>query len=335
MREGRGGIVGIGGVQGIIRIELVRGIERVVGTEPIGSIDRVTRIETIGRVEGIVGRIDLCGVQRMGLSEAEAQRRMAARGPLARLPTSRSYASIIRANVLTVFNLILASLGALALVFDDWRDALFLGVLVSNSGIGIVQEVRAKRTLDRLAALVAPTATVVRDGRVRKVAVEALVVGDVVHLEAGDQVVADGFLTESQGLILDESILTGESQPVAHIAGEEIRAGSFAVEGTGRYHLTAVGLETWAQRLVGEARAFRHPHSPLERGLNRLLGLLVAVAVPLGALLVFTLWHRHVPLSDAVPAAIAGGVSLVPEGLMLLTSLTYAALRCGWHTTES
>ena len=81
--------------------------------------------------------------------------------------------------------------------------------------------------------------------------------------------------------------------------------------------MTAVGLETWAQRLVGEARAFRHPHSPLERGLNRLLGLLVAVAVPLVALLVFTLWHCHVPFSDAVSAAIAGGVSLVPEGLML------------------
>ena len=120
---------------------------------------------------------------RTGLAEREAQERLARRGPLPAVQTSRSYASIVRANVFTVFNLILAVFGALTLVFGDWRDALFLGVLVSNSAIGITQEVRAKRALDRLAALVQPTASVVRDGRVRKVHVDGLVAGDLVRLD--------------------------------------------------------------------------------------------------------------------------------------------------------
>ncbi len=148
-----------------------------------------------------------------GLSEAEAGRLLAARGPFAPPATSRSLKSIVRANVFTFFNLILAVFGALTLWFGDWRDALFLGILVANSAIGIGQELRAKRALDRLSAEVAPHATVVRDGEPRVVGVEDVVVGDLVRLSAGDGVVADGTLVESAGLTLDESILTGESRP--------------------------------------------------------------------------------------------------------------------------
>jgi magnesium-transporting ATPase (P-type) len=167
------------------------------------------------------------------LSEAEAQRRLAEAGERRPPATSRSYASIVRANTLTVFNLILVVFGALTLTFGDWRDALFLGVLVANTTIGIVQEVRAKHALDRLAALVAPTATVVRDGNAREAAVAELVPGDLVRLKAGDQVVADGRLTEAESLGIDASILTGEPEPVAAGGGDEIRSGSFAVEGGG------------------------------------------------------------------------------------------------------
>jgi len=259
-----------------------------------------------------------------GLSEEEARRRLQARGPVEQPSSSRSYASIVRANVFTVFNLILLVFGVLTLVFGDWRDALFLGVLVSNSGIGIVQEVRAKRALDRLAALVAPTATVVRDGHPRRVAVEEVVAGDLVRLDAGDQVVADGNLESSESLTLDESILTGESLSVGRSAGEEIRSGSFAVEGTGAYTVTAVGPESYAARIAGEARAFRHPRSPLERALNRLLLTLLVVMVPLGILLGAALWERRTPAGEAVPTSVAAVVSLIPEGLILLASLTYA-----------
>ena len=259
-----------------------------------------------------------------GLREAEAARRLAERGPLPRVQSSRSYASIVRANVFTVFNLILAVFGTLTLVFGDWRDALFLGVLVSNAAIGITQEVRAKRALDRLAALVEPTAQVVREGLVHSLPVEAIVRGDLVRLAPGDQVVADGTLEEAELLRLDESILTGEAEPVEREAGEEIRSGSFVVEGAGSFVVTAVGPDSYAERVAGQARAFRHPRSPLERALNRLLLTLVLVMVPLGLLLGSALWERRTPFDEAVPTSVAAVVSLVPEGLILLASLTYA-----------
>ena len=259
-----------------------------------------------------------------GLSEAEAARRLAERGPADPVPTGRSYTSIVRANVFTVFNLILAVAGGLTLAFGQWQDALFLAVLVGNAGIGTAQEVRAKRALDRLAALVAPQATVVRDGVARLRAIEELVPGDLVRIGAGDQIVADGTLEEAESLEIDESILTGESQPVARQAGEDVRSGSFAVEGVGAFTVTAVGEDSYAARLTGEARSFRHPRSPLERALNKLLFVLVAAMVPLGVALGYALWHRHAPLHTAVPTSVAAVVTLVPEGLILLASLTYA-----------
>ena len=260
-----------------------------------------------------------------GLTEAEAQRRLAARGPVLPPASSRSTASIVRANVFTVFNAILVGMGVLTLAFGAWQDALFLAIVVANTGIGIAQELRAKRKLDELAALVAPHATVVRDGRAREVAVEDVVEGDLLRIEAGDQVVADGTLDEAAGLRLDESILTGESRPVARGPGEEVRSGSFAVEGAGAFVVTAVGDDSYAQRIAGEAREFRHPRSPLERALNRLLLVLVAVMVPLGTIFVYSLWQRDVPIREAVTTAVAGIVTLVPEGLVLLLSLTFAA----------
>ena len=260
-----------------------------------------------------------------GLSEDEAARRLSTRGHASRRTSGRSYASIVRANVLTVFNLILAAFGVVTLVFGDWRDALFLGVIVANSVIGVTQEVRAKRALDRLSLLVAPHARVLRDGSVRPAAVEEVVVGDVVMLEPGDQLVADGRLLVASDLRLDESILTGESEPADRAVGDDVRSGAFAVEGTGAYEVEAVGSDSFAARLTGEARSFRHPRSPLERAVNRLLYFLVALVVVLGALLGFSLYHRHVHLHAAVATATAGVVTLVPEGLMVLVSLTYAA----------
>jgi cation-transporting P-type ATPase E len=254
----------------------------------------------------------------------EASRLLTERGPVPPVQTSRSYASIVRANVLTLFNLILAVAGGLTLSFGNWQDALFLGILVGNAGIGTVQEVRAKRALDRLTALVAPHATVVRDGTPRRVEVEELVPGDLVRVGPGDQVVADGTLEEAESLRLDESILTGESRALDRSAGDDVRSGSFAVEGTGTYLVRAVGEDSYAARLAGEARTFRHPRSPLERALNRLLFILIAVMIPLGVMLGYALWHRHASVHTAVPTAVAAVVTLVPEGLILLVSLTYA-----------
>jgi P-type E1-E2 ATPase len=259
-----------------------------------------------------------------GLSEAEAARWLEARGPLEPPQTSRSLASIVRANVFTLFNLILVAAGVLTFAFGHWEDALFIGILVANSGIGILQEWRAKTALDRLAALVAPRATVVRDGQPREVGVEEVVEGDLVQLAPGEQLVADGTLERADGLRLDESILTGESRAVRRRPGDEVRSGSFAVEGAGYYTVTAVGKDSYAERLAAVARDFRHPRSPLERSLNVLLLVLTGIMIPLGAILGYALWAEQTPLDEAVPTAVAAVVTLVPEGLILLTSLTYA-----------
>ncbi len=260
-----------------------------------------------------------------GLTEVEAARRLAAAGDRGPPETSRSYASIVRANVLTVFNAILAAFGTLTLIFGDVRDALFLGIIVANSAIGIIQEVRAKQALDRLSLLVAPRARVQRDGASKEIKVEEVVSDDLVLLAPGDQLIADGRVVAASDLRVDESVLTGESEPARRGVGEDVRSGAFVVEGTGAYVVTAVGADSFASRITGEARSFRHPRSPLERAINRLLYALVGLVVGLGAILGFSLYHRHVALSTAVSTSSAGVVSLIPEGLVVLISVTYAA----------
>jgi cation-transporting P-type ATPase E len=259
-----------------------------------------------------------------GLSEAQAAARLAASGPPRKPVTSRSYRSIVRANVLTVFNLILAVFGAVTLAFGDWRDALFLGVIVANTTIGIAQETRAKRALDRLALLVAPRALAVRGGQEREIAVGEVVVGDLLRVGPGDQIVADGEIVEAHELRLDESILTGETEAIERGPGESVQSGAFVADGAGAYVVSAVGEQSFAARIVGEARSFRHPRSPLEQAVNRLLYGLVVLMVGLGAVLGYSLYHRHVHIHEAVSTSVAGAVSLVPEGLIVLLSLTYA-----------
>ena len=260
-----------------------------------------------------------------GLTETEAAGRLAARGVVRDAPTSRSTATIVRANAITPFNAVLLALGLLTLVFADWRDALFLAIILTNTGIGIWQELHARRKLDQLAALVAPQAVVVRDGASRSLHVSEIVVGDLVLLAPGDQVVADGRLRSGIDLRLDESILTGEAKAVSRGVGDEIRSGSFVVEGTGSFDVAAVGSDSYAERIAGTARAFRHPRSPLERAIDRLLYVLLGVMVPLGAMLIVALWKQDVAVSHAVESAVAGMVTLIPEGLVLLVSITYAA----------
>ncbi|HWH15017.1 MAG TPA: HAD-IC family P-type ATPase [Miltoncostaeaceae bacterium] len=259
-----------------------------------------------------------------GLSEAEAARILELRGGEPEARPSRSTRSIVRANTLTLFNLILVVFGVLTLTAGDWRDALFLAILVGNSGIGIIQELRSKRALDRLAALVTPSARVVRDGRERSIPVGRVVPGDLIVAAAGDQIVADGPVVRADGLALDESVLTGESVAVPRDIGDEVRAGSFVAEGAGAYRAEAVGADSYAQRVTGEAREFRHPLSPLQMQVNRLLVVLTAIMVPLGISFAVVLARRDTPFRDAVSEATAGVVTLVPEGLILLVSLAYA-----------
>ena len=262
---------------------------------------------------------------RRGLTEAEAQRLLAAAGEREALPSSRTTASIVRANTFTVFNLILLVFFVVVVAAGRPADGLFLGVLIANTGLGITQELRAKRALDRAALLVAPHARVVREGREREVPVAELVDGDLVMLAPGDQVLADGRVAESVGLMLDESQLTGESVPVARQEDDEILSGAFCVEGRGAYVAERTGSNSYAARLLNEAREQTQQRSPLEVQINRLLKVLVGVMVPLGAAFVAVLIAGDVPFREAAAVSTAGIVSLVPEGLVLLTSLTFAA----------
>jgi P-type E1-E2 ATPase len=239
--------------------------------------------------------------------------------------SSRSYLSIVRANVFTVFNLIIGGFGVVTLLLGDPQDVLFVGVVVANSGIGIAQEVRAKRALDRLSLLVAARATVERDGVAREVAPDQVVLDDVVRLMPGDQLVADGKLLSARDLRLDESVLTGESEAVARGPGEGVRSGAFVVEGAGTYRVTAVGEDSFAARVTGRARTFRHPRSPLERAVNRMLYATVVLVIGLGAVLGYSLHARAVSLHTAVVTSSAGIVTLIPDGLVVLVSLIYAA----------
>ena len=258
-----------------------------------------------------------------GLSEAEAQRRLEARGKPRKPPTSRSYWSILRANLFTLPNDILLVLGAVTIALGELADALFLGVVAANAGIGSFQEIRAKKALDRLSALVKPVARVSRDGDERSVDVSAVVEGDLVRVEPGDQIVADGTVVAGESLRVDESILTGESRAVEKALGDHVLSGSFVVEGVGAYTATAVGEDSYSERLVGEARTFRHPTSPLQRGVNRLVVTLVILAVPLVGALIVSLVLRDAQFHEGLPTVVAAAVTMVPEGLILLTSIVY------------
>jgi magnesium-transporting ATPase (P-type) len=224
----------------------------------------------------------------------------------------------------TIPNGILLLFGVLTITFASWRDALFLGILVSNIAIGSFQEIRSKRALDRLAALVAPDAVVVRDGVDRRVPVEEVVVGDLVRVGPGDQVVADGTVVTADGLALDEANLTGESELAVRGQGESVWSGSFAVEGAALFEATAVGPDSRAERLTATTRAFRHPRSPLERANDRLMLWLVALSVPLAIGLTVSVFAHAETSAARVQAVTAGIVNLVPEGLILLISVTAA-----------
>src|ERR1700761_6429105 len=259
-----------------------------------------------------------------GLTQTEAEQRLKAAGSPHEQRTSRSYLSIAIANTFTIFNLILLGFGIATIVFGNPKDALFLGILVANVAIGTFQEVRAKRALDKLAALVVAKATVVRDGEPRQVPVEEVVVGDLVRVGSGDQLPADGELVRADGLALDESDLTGESEPVVRKVGDEVFSGTFALEGEGDFEATAVGAESHAAQLTATAKAFRHPRSPLEKAMDRLLIVMVGMMAPLGIGLAVSLAIRNVGQADAVETLTAGIVNIVPEGLILLVSLTAA-----------
>jgi cation-transporting ATPase E len=259
-----------------------------------------------------------------GLTAAEVADRVRRRLTNARPHgAGRTLGQILRANVVTPFNLLLGALAVAVLATGSWRDALFGVVIVANSLIGVVQEVRAKRALDRLEVLSAPRARVVRDGRTVDVATTDIVLDDLLELHAGDQVVADGVLLAAEGLEVDEALLTGESDHVAKAAADPVMSGSIVMAGSGRCQVTAVGPSSFAGRIAAEAQRFSTTSSELMGGINRILKA-IAFAIPVIGPVLFVSQRRSTETwQEAVQGTVAGLVGIVPEGLVLLTSIAF------------
>jgi cation-transporting ATPase E len=261
-----------------------------------------------------------------GLTAAEVAERTAAGHVNAALGgTSRSVWEIIRANVFTRFNAILGGLFVLILITRSWADGLFGLVLIINSAIGIVQEYLAKRKLDRLALLHAPTATVVRDGVIVSVPTAEVVIDELIELRTGDQVPADGTLESVAGLEVDESNLTGESDAVVKDVGDEVRSGTTVVAGAGRFFAAAVGADSYANRITAEARKFTRTHSEIQSSINKLLKYITWVIVIALPLQLFSQARAvgEQGWEQVVIRSTGGLVGLVPEGLVLLTSIAF------------
>ena len=260
-----------------------------------------------------------------GLSTADVADRIA-RGQINDVPAAptRTVAQIVRANIFTRFNAILGAMLAIILVVGPLQDALFGLVLIANAGIGIVQELRAKRTLDHLTVLTAPRARVVRDGDVLEVAVGDVVLDDVLDAGAGSEIVVDGVVLAARGLEVDESLLTGESDAVEKVPGDEVLSGSFVAAGAGRYRASRVGAEAYAVRLAEDVRRFTLTRSELRSGIDTILTYVTFAIVPTAALLFFSQIRARGDWREAMSGAVAGTVAMVPEGLVLLTSLAFA-----------
>ena len=258
-----------------------------------------------------------------GLTSAEAERRLARLGP-PEPPNSRSVASIVRANVLTLFNAVIGAFFLLMLALGLFADAIFGLIAIVNSYIGIRQELKAKETLDQLALLVAPRAKVIRDGRSVELIANEVVPGDVVRVEPGDQLVADGPVIDTRGLTVDESLLTGESDGIRKRVGDRMLSGSFALSGSGHYEVDAVREESYAEKIAGEAREFRHEASPLQLEVNQVLRATTIALVPIAIIVLLGFSFHDKAFRDAAQEATAGLVTLIPEGLVLLMSVTLA-----------
>ncbi len=243
-----------------------------------------------------------------GLTAAEvAERHASGRANDAPDPRSRSLQDIVRANIVTSFNLVIGILWALMFIAQaPIQDTLFGFIIVINSGIGIIQEYRAKRTLERLSLVGEAKPVVRRDGADVEVRPTAVVLDDVIVLRTGDQLVVDGAILEEQGLEIDESLLTGEADPVAKDAGDEALSGSFVVSGSGLMQATRVGADSYATRLASEARKFTVTRSELMGSIMKFVRVMSYILIPVGALLFWSQWQATPDWQTALPARSPG-----------------------------
>lgn len=252
--------------------------------------------------------------------------------------SSRSFLSILRANIFTLFNAIVGTSFLALLALGQWKDALFGLAVVSNVLIGVIQEFRSKRTLDRISLLHAPHAKVRRDGEIIELNLEDIVLGDLLELRAGDQLLADAEVIHSDGLELDESVLTGESEAVHKQAGDEVLASSAVAAGRGTARVIRVGSHTYASKITLEAKKFSLVASELRNAINKVIKWISWALLPFvliatnGQMQAHGGWVKSISDGtwlEATVASIASVIAFVPQGLVLLTSITFAVAAMG------
>lgn len=263
----------------------------------------------------------------LGLSSAQAQERVdAGWANLPIDPPGKTVGQIVRSNVFTYFNMLFFFLAACVLAVGSWQNVMFMGVVLANIAIGIVQEIRSKRTLDKLTLLTAPQGAVIRDGRRRKIPTSEMVRDDIVEFSAGDQIFADAVVVAGE-CSANEALITGEADEIKKKPGDELLSGSFVVSGQCRARLTRVGADSFANRLTLEAKAAKPPQqSEMMRSLTRLVQVIGIAIIPLGILMAVKeiVWLGR-SVTDGVVATVASLIGMIPEGLYLLTSMALAA----------
>ncbi|HNA97898.1 MAG TPA: HAD-IC family P-type ATPase [Marmoricola sp.] len=275
-------------------------------------------------------------ISTSGLSDAEVAERIAA-GLVNATTTAvgRTNLDIIRANVFTRINAILATLLAFVIATGSWTNGAFGLLIVFNSIIGIIQEIRAKRTLDSLTIVSAARPKVRRNGAIAEISADQLVLDDIVLCAPGDQIMVDGELVECSQLEVDESLLTGEADPIEKQVGAEVRSGSFVVAGNGAYRATGIGDEAYAAKLAQQAGRFTLVNSELRNGINTILKVVTFLLIPAGVLTIINqvLSAQHSDWRHALLGMVGALVPMVPEGLVLLTSMAFAVgvVRLGRH----
>jgi cation-transporting P-type ATPase E len=261
-----------------------------------------------------------------GLADAEVAQRVA-EGKTNDVPTraARSVADIIRANVFTRINAILGVLFIIVLSTGSVINGAFGLLIIANSAVGMIQELRAKQTLDKLAIVGQAKPLVRRQSGTTAVMPNEVVLDDIIEIGPGDQIVVDGAVVEDNNLEVDESLLTGEADPIAKDPGDQVMSGSFVVAGSGAYRATKVGREAYAAKLAEEASKYTLVNSELRNGINKILQFITYLLIPAGLLTIYTqLFTTDVGWRRAVLAMVGALVPMVPEGLVLMTSIAFA-----------
>lgn len=260
-----------------------------------------------------------------GLTNSEVQRKTE-QGQINQVEDNllKSDKEIIKENTINIFNILNLVLAVLVLLVGSPKNTLFFGVVVINTLIGIIQELRAKHTIDKLSVLAKTKAVVLRDGSLQQIDQEEIVLGDILYLRNGDQVPVDGSLLAGAGVEVDESLLTGEADRVQKNKQDKLFSGSFVTAGECFYQGTAVGKDNFAEQLTSEAKTKKTGSSELTKVLSRMIAVLTIVIIPVGLGLFYSQYQASDSIKQAVLGTVAALVSMIPEGLMLLTSVAFA-----------